>query len=298
MPWKATDAMKERVSFVLEWERRWNEAQGGRVDLAELCRKYGVSRPTGYAWVKRFRDAGHDLRAVEEKSRRPLANPHAISPAVEDLVVQARKLMPRRGPRKLRAILLDRYPEVEWPSTSSIGNILRRRGLCQVRKLRRRAPPMTQPFAQTLAPNDTWCIDFKGKFRMQDGNGCHVLTLLDADTRYLLRAEPMLDPTGDNVEAVLDSAFQEFGLPKALRLRQRPAVCLDRRRTIVAPLCLVAEARDRAGAHRARQAAAERTSRALPPLLRGSRDASGSKSRRAAPRRRRVAARLQRGAAA
>jgi hypothetical protein len=48
-------------------------------------------------------------------------------------------------PRKLRAILLDRY-------------------------LRRRAPPMTQPFAQTLAPNDTWCIDFKGKFRMQDGN--------------------------------------------------------------------------------------------------------------------------------
>jgi hypothetical protein len=52
MPWKATDAMKERVSFVLEWERRWNEVQGGRVDIAELCRKYGVSRPTGYAWSR------------------------------------------------------------------------------------------------------------------------------------------------------------------------------------------------------------------------------------------------------
>ena len=148
-----------------------NEAQGGPVDMAELCRKFGVSRPTGYAWVKRFRAADHDVRAVEEKSRRPHSNPHAISAEVEDLVVQARKLMPRRGPRKLRAIMLDRYPEIEWPSTTSIGNILKRRGLCRLKKKRQRAPPLTQPFAETRQPNDTWCIDFKGKFRMQDETG-------------------------------------------------------------------------------------------------------------------------------
>src|ERR1700737_3854259 len=128
MPWKATDEMKERMNFVLEWDRRWNDAQGGPVDMAELCRKYGVSRPTGYAWVKRFRDANHDVRAVAEKSRRPQTNPHAISAQVEDLVVQARKLMPRRGPRKLRRLLVEQYAEIEWPSTSSIGNILKRRG--------------------------------------------------------------------------------------------------------------------------------------------------------------------------
>ena len=120
MPWKATDAMKERVNFVLEWEKRWNESEGGPVDMAELWRKYGVSRPTGYAWVARFRDAGHDLSAVEEKSRRPLSNPNAISPEIEDWIVQARKQMPRRGPRKLRAILVDRYPGMEWPSTTSM----------------------------------------------------------------------------------------------------------------------------------------------------------------------------------
>ena len=222
MPWKATDAMKERANFVLEWEQRWDEAKGGPVEMAELCRKYGVSRPTGYGWVKRFRDASHDVRAVEEKSRRPQSNPHAISAEMEDWIVQARKAMPRRGPRKLRAILVERNPGIDWPSTSSIGNILKRRGLCRVRKVRQRAPPMTQPFAATMAPNDTWCIDFKGKFRMQDGNWCHVLTLLDADTRYLLRAEPMLDPNGANVEKVLDSAFQEFGLPKAMRSDNGP----------------------------------------------------------------------------
>jgi transposase-like protein len=71
MPWKETDAMKERVKFVLEWEERWNEAQGGPTDMAELCRKYGVSRSAGHAWVKRYRDANHDVRAVEERSRRP-----------------------------------------------------------------------------------------------------------------------------------------------------------------------------------------------------------------------------------
>ena len=222
MPWKATDAMKERVNFVREWERRWNETEGRSVDMAELCRKSGVRRPTGYAWVKRFREASHDLRAVEEKSRRPLSNPHAISPELEDWIVQARKAMPRRGPRKLRAILVERHPGIEWPSTTTIGNILKRRGLCRLRKTRQRAPPMTHPFAATAAPNDTWCIGFKGKFRMQDGNWCHVLTLLDADTRYLLRAEAMLDPTGANVEKVLDSAFQEFGLPKAMRSDNGP----------------------------------------------------------------------------
>jgi helix-turn-helix protein len=54
MPWKATDVMKERTKFVLEWERRWNEAEGGLVNMAELCRMFGVSRQTGYTWVERY----------------------------------------------------------------------------------------------------------------------------------------------------------------------------------------------------------------------------------------------------
>lgn len=157
MPWKATDAMKERVNLVLEWERRWNESEGHSVDTAEPCRKYGVSRPTGSAWVKRFREANLDVRAVEEKSRRPHSNPQVIPPEVGD----------NRAQRHL------------------------------VHRL-------------------------QGQFRMQDGDWCQVLTLLDAEARYLLRAEPMLDPTGDNVEKVLDSAFQEFGLPKAMRSDKGP----------------------------------------------------------------------------
>ncbi len=42
------------MKFVLEWEKRWNETQGGPVDMSELCGKYGISRPSRYAWVKRY----------------------------------------------------------------------------------------------------------------------------------------------------------------------------------------------------------------------------------------------------
>ena len=70
MTWKTTDAMKERTKLVLEWERRWNEAQGGRVNVSELCRMFGVSRQTGYTWINRYRENAHKLEAVAERSRR------------------------------------------------------------------------------------------------------------------------------------------------------------------------------------------------------------------------------------
>ena len=87
MPWKATEPMKERTKFVLEWERRWREAEGGPVNIAELCRMFGISRPTGYTWIDRYREGNHDLLAVTEKSRRPKTSPTAISIEVEDLIV-------------------------------------------------------------------------------------------------------------------------------------------------------------------------------------------------------------------
>ncbi len=56
MPWKETDAVKERVKFVLEWELF--EKTRGMVNVSELCRADGISRPTGYTWLNRYRGAG------------------------------------------------------------------------------------------------------------------------------------------------------------------------------------------------------------------------------------------------
>lgn len=222
MPWKQTDSMKERVKFVLEWEERWKEAEGGQMNMAELCRRFGISRQTGYVWVRRYRKTG-SLDALKERSRRPLRSPTKVPDEIEELVVRARKQEPTWGARKLRRRLLDFYPEVEWPSASAMSAILDRNGLTKHRRRRRRTPiAVTLPFSSCDRPNAVWCIDFKGKFRTVDGTWCHVLTLVDAYSRFLLRAELMTDPTGGNVERVLDSAFQEFGLPEALRSDNGP----------------------------------------------------------------------------
>jgi transposase-like protein len=91
MPWNKSNAMSERAKFVLEWQRRWEETKGGRIDVAELCRVFGVSRDTGYRWIKRFVESGQDLRAMAERSRRPHTSPTAVPMAMQDFIVAARK---------------------------------------------------------------------------------------------------------------------------------------------------------------------------------------------------------------
>jgi len=59
MAWRETDVMKERVKFLLEWERQW-QAGEGRVAMAALCRSFGITRQTGYVWVRRYEEAGHN----------------------------------------------------------------------------------------------------------------------------------------------------------------------------------------------------------------------------------------------
>lgn len=219
MPWKATDSMKERTKFVLEWERRWNDAEGGLVNMAELCRMFGVSRQTGYMWVARYRESKFELAAVAERSRRPKTSPHAISLEMEDLIVMARKQFPTWGPRKLHARLVDRNPGVYVPSASLIAKVLMRRGMTRPRRRRRRsaAVGVVAPFSGCSQPNDVWCYDFKGWFKTHDERRCYPLTLIDAFSRFLLRCEALLDPDTKHVQRVLDSAFTEFGLPTAIR---------------------------------------------------------------------------------
>jgi len=99
MPWNRTNPAKERVKFALEWERRWDAGEGV-ANVSELCREFGISRETGYVWLRRFRAAGHDVKALEERSHRPHHIPNQIPQDVVDLVVAARKRRPTWGPRK------------------------------------------------------------------------------------------------------------------------------------------------------------------------------------------------------
>lgn len=222
MPWKATDAMKERVKFVLEWEKRWSAGEG-RVNFSELCREFGVSRAVGYVWLGRYRETGGAVTALEERSRRPHTSPTKVSDDVEDFIVADRKLHPTWGPRKLRSWLQLRKPDLELAAPSTIGEVLRRRGLTTpLRRRRRGAWAATQPFADVTGPNATWCVDFKGHFRTGDARPCYPLTILDAHSRYLIRCEGVEEPNGREVQRIFDSAFSEFGLPATIRSDNGP----------------------------------------------------------------------------
>lgn len=223
MPWSTTNPLKERIKFALEWEARWDAGEG-RVNVSQLCREFGISREAGYRWIDRYRKAGRDVAALEERSHRPHHSPHQIPPELEDVIVAARKYRPTWGPRKLRAHLVDCNPGADLPSASAIAAILHRNGLTSLRRRKRRrlVVPATRPFAAATAPNAVWCVDFKGWFVTGDGRRCYPLTLLDAYSRYLLRCEALVDPDTKHVEPIFDSAFQEYGTPDSIRSDNGP----------------------------------------------------------------------------
>jgi putative transposase len=208
MGWTETRAVDERMRFVMAVEKR-------EEPFAAICRRFGVSRKTGYKWLGRYDEAG--VEGLVDRSRAPLNHPHAISEAIAERCLAVRRAHPTWGPVKVRKWLVRRIPQTEWPALSTIGALFDREGLTVKRRLRHRSPPSSTPFAHCGAANDVWCVDFKGWFLTGDGTHCEPLTLSDAHSRYLLRCQVLGRTDGDHVWPVLDAAFREFGLPKSLR---------------------------------------------------------------------------------
>lgn len=212
MPWKETCAMDERREFVLAVLR-----QEGSV--AELCRQTGISRKTGYKWLERYE--GEGCSGLGDRSHAPHDCPHRLSRPVIEGLLELRGLHPSWGPKKLRAWLEEHRPAQAWPALSTIGELLRSRGLTVGRKRRLRVPS-SAPFGSCVEANDVWSVDFKGWFRTGDGARCDPLTLKDAHCRYLLRCQAVERTNGACVWPIFDAAFREFGLPLRMRSDNGP----------------------------------------------------------------------------
>src|SRR5215204_4552748 len=98
MPWKDCSAMSLREEFVT-----LAGAEGANVSL--LCRRFGVSRRTGYKWLARYRAGG--AAGLADRPRRPHHSPGRSGGGLERLVAAARARHPAWGPRKLRRLLLN-----------------------------------------------------------------------------------------------------------------------------------------------------------------------------------------------
>src|SRR5512138_1550117 len=208
MPWRASSVMQEKLQFILEYE-------GDEETMTELCNRYGVSRETGYVWLRRYRATG--IAGLLELNRAPRSHPNQTPPEIERAVLELRQAHCRFGPRKLKQRLSDREPGRAWPATSTIGEIIKRAGLVVERKKRRRTEPYTEPLAHADGPNRVWCADFKGWFRTQDGTRIDPLTISDAYSRYLLRAQAVEKTDTERARAIFEAAFREYGMPEAIR---------------------------------------------------------------------------------
>ena len=207
MPWKECSVMDERLRFVA----RLLDGDA----MSEVCRDFGISRKTGYKIFSRYKD--HGVEALTDRSRRPVRYANQLPSQIESLIVSLKQEKPHWGARKIRELLVRRLDgDLRVPATSTIHAVLHRHGLVTgIGRPRHRA--QGTPLSSGLAPNDLWCADFKGEFKLGNGHYCYPLTVTDHASRYLLLCEA-LDSVRENMTiTAFEQLFLERGLPAAIR---------------------------------------------------------------------------------
>jgi transposase InsO family protein len=207
VPWKESCRMEERMKFVAR-------LRGGE-RMTDLCREFGISRKTGYKFVERFER--YSVVGLADQRRAPARIPHRTSPEIAGLLIALRKKHPTWGPKKLRAQLLRLHPGVGVPAASTIGDLLKRSGLIAAERRRHRPLVAYSPLCHAQAPNDVWCVDFKGQFRLGNRKYCYPLTITDAYSRMLLACEGLDNTRSVGAQHGFEETFRTYGLPMAIR---------------------------------------------------------------------------------
>lgn len=79
MPWQEMSIVDRRREFAML-------ASLPGSNMAELCRRFGISRPTGYKWLRRSGEG----ESFEDRSRRPRSSPGRTAAATETAVLALR----------------------------------------------------------------------------------------------------------------------------------------------------------------------------------------------------------------
>lgn len=208
MPWRQSAPMDERLKFIGDYAR-------GELEVAELCRRYSISRKTGYKWIARYElDGGAGLL---DRSRRPRSCPHRTATEVEEALVELRQLHPTWGAKKLLKVLGQRQPRWALPARSTCCDLLLRHGLVPYKRRRRPLIHPGRPLTGMDAPNAIWTADFKGQFRTGDGEYCYPLTVVDGYSRFLLGCQGLRSTRIELAKPVFQRLFAEYGLPQMIR---------------------------------------------------------------------------------
>ena len=192
------DIQEQRVRFVVAAAR-------GTQRFSSLCAEFGISRPTGYLWLRRYQELG--VRGIAERSRKPHRSPRRTADSLEQRVVEVRLRYPDWGARKLSVILA--REGVVLPR-NTIHRILLRHDLIRETD---QHPPVLQRF-ERKQPNELWQMDFKGPRGWPQPVG--PLSVLDDHSRYLIALAANGTTRGEPVRQQLEEAFQRCGVPDGM----------------------------------------------------------------------------------
>ena len=216
MPWRGVTVSEQRQRFLEDYKLNY-------CSVTELAERFSISRKTAHKWINRYKE--HGQRGFHERSRRPHRCPWQTDAAIVGELVELRKLHPRWGPRKLLDLMHRRKPRRELPSDSTGARILAREGLVKPRRRHRRAHPGC-PKTTPQGPNDIclhlrrkhrWAADYKGQFRLKNGNYCFPLTVSDLSSRYLLGCDAHPAISLQKSFTHFKGLFETYGLPSRIR---------------------------------------------------------------------------------
>ena len=213
MPWKEMTNMSQRKEFIVQ-------AKEEGINFSGLCRLFGISRKTGYKWLKREASAA----GLADRSRRPQHSPGRTEAAIEAQVLDVRKHHQAWGGRKIRKVLQNQGNK-QVPAASTITAILHRYEQIDPDEAQKHKP--MQRFERDR-PNELWQMDFKGYFALSAGGYCHPLTVIDDCSRFLVGLKACPNETSETVKTQLTAIFQQFGLPERMLMDNGSAWGFDR----------------------------------------------------------------------
>lgn len=211
MPWNISDLVSKRLEFV-------QLAEQGSISIAELCRRFEISRKTGYKWLRRQAEPGSDVREkLLDQSRRPRTSPAQVGEKVESLILELRHQYPYWGARKLQALLKQHYQDriAVIPAVSTVHQVIKRHGLVSLAASQQATPYRRFEHAR---PNDLWQMDHKGYYTLLDRSHAHPLTVLDDHSRYNLVLDIAANQRSETVQHALIQCFRTYGLPRRMTM--------------------------------------------------------------------------------
>lgn len=180
------------------------------VNVAEFCRRHGISRQTFYEWKRRYEAEGLD--GLQPRSRAPRTSPHRVSAETEEAVVALRKELTDLG--------VDAGPStIQWhlgrrgmrsvPSVATIWRVLVRRGFVVPEPKKR--PNSSYRRFEASAPNELWqadCIDWVIATGL-----VKVISFIDDHSRVALRVKAIAAATTEATWEAFCEASQAWGVP-------------------------------------------------------------------------------------